>query len=206
MDRIASLRRADTRAQLIEIRLESGEAIRVHDRRLDCPWLAGGQPVDDGRLGELRRWAAADAAERRALRLLARRGRSRAELQSRLQEWGVDPESAGELLDRLAAAGAVDDAALASSLAEHRRESGHGRLRVQADLTRLGVDRGDVAAAVDAGGDSEQERARCRAELERRFGDRPRDRRGLARAASHLARRGFDADTVAEALGLDADV
>lgn len=205
MDRIASLRRADARAQLIEIRLESGEAIRLHDRRLGCPWLASGQPVDAGRLGELHRWAAADAAERRALRLVARRGRSRAELESRLQEWGVDPESAAEVVERLEAAGGVDDAALASSLADHRRQTGHGRLRVHADLTRLGVDRGALAAAVDAGGDTEQELARCRAELHRRFGGRPRDRRELARAAAHLARRGFDADTVADALGLEPE-
>jgi regulatory protein len=205
MDRIASLRQAGRGTQLVEVGLDSGEAVRIHQRRLTSAWLAPGEPVDGEQLDELRRWAVADAAERRALRLVAVRGRSRAELESRLAAWGVDAPAAAEILSRLTELGAVDDAALAAAVADQRRRTGHGRLRVQADLCRLGIERSSAAAAVEDGGDEAEELTRCRAELERRFGGRPRTRREQARAAAHLARRGFERDMIAEALGYDLD-
>ena len=190
---------------MVAVGLEGGQAIRVHVRRLECSWLTVGEPVPTDRLASLRTWEAADAAEQRALRLLTRRGRSRAELRSRLTGWGVDAASAEEVLERLVACGAVDDAALAESVVSSRRRTGHGRLRINADLERLAVDpEASSSVLTDDGGD-EQELARARRELDRRYGGRPADRRGLARAAGHLARRGFDSDTVAAALGLDAD-
>src|SRR5579864_503706 len=122
---------------MVAVGMESGEAIRIHVRRMDCVRLSVGDDVDADRLTLLRMWAAADSAEQRALRLLATRGRSRAELRGRMAGWGVDPASAEEVLERLVACGAVDDAALAESVVASRRRTGHGRLRIRADLQRL---------------------------------------------------------------------
>jgi SOS response regulatory protein OraA/RecX len=204
VDRIASLRQSSSgRAPMVAVGLESGEAIRVHVRRLDCPWVAVGQSVDAGRVASLRMWAAADAAEQRALRLTGSRGRSRAELRARMAAWGVDAASAEEVLDRLAACGAVNDAALAESVVSSRRRTGHGRLRIRADLERLVVDPEVSGVALGDEAGDEGELTRASRELDRRYGGRPTDRRDLARAAGHLARRGFDAETVNAALGLD---
>jgi regulatory protein len=188
---------------MVAVSLESGEAIRVHVRRLDCSWIAVGEQVDADRFATLRMWAAADAAEQRALRLVATRGRSRAELRVRMAAWGVDAASAEDVLDRLVAYGAVGDAALAESVVSSRRRTGHGRLRIRADLERLVVDSAVRGAVLSDDAEDEAELARARRELERRYGGRPKDRRDLARAAGHLARRGFDAETVNAALGLD---
>jgi regulatory protein len=203
VDRIASLRQSSSRAPMVAVGLESGEAIRVHVRRMDRPWLVVREQIDADRLASLRIWAAADAAEQRALRLLATRGRSRAELRSRMAGWGVDAASAEEVLERLVACGAVDDAALAESVASSRRRTGHGGLRIRADLERLAVDQEASGAVLTDDGGDEGELARARRELDRRYGGRLKDRRDLARAAGHLARRGFDAETVSAALGLD---
>ena len=188
---------------MVAVGLESGEAIRVHVRRMDCVWLSVGEDVDADRVTLLTMWAAADAAEQRALRLLATRGRSRAELRGRIAGWGVDAASAEEVLERLVACGAVDDAALAESVVASRRRTGHGRLRIRADLERLAVDQTASGAVLADDEGDEGELARARRELDRRYGGRPTDRRDLARAAGHLARRGFDAETVSAALGLD---
>jgi regulatory protein len=190
---------------MVAVVLESGEAIRVHVRRMECVWLSVGEQVDADRSASLRMWAAADAAEQRALRLLATRGRSRAELRGRMAGWGVDAASAEEVLERLVACGAVDDAALAESVVASRRRTGHGSLRIRADLERLAIDTGASRATLTEDGGAEGELARARRELDRRYGGRPNDRRDLARAAGHLTRRGFDAETVNAALGLDFD-
>ena len=188
---------------MVAVGMESGEAIRIHVRRMNCVWLSVGEQVDAARLASLKMWAAADAAEQRALRLLATRGRSRTELRGRIAGWGVDAASAEEVLERLVACGAVDDAALAESVVASRRRTGHGRLRIRADLERLAVDQTASGAVLADDEGDEGELARARRELDRRYGGRPTDRRDLARAAGHLARRGFDAETVSAALGLD---
>jgi SOS response regulatory protein OraA/RecX len=186
----------------VEVSLANGERLRVDEKRLLERELAVGSEVGRASLARLREWQRIDEMERRVLRLLARRPRSRAELARACDRWGLGQAEADALLDRLAGVGMIDDGALAGRLADQRRASGHGRLRIEHDLRRLGID----PAAGTAGEDAVGELRRARAELVRRFGDpaqmAARDR---ARAAAHLGRRGFDTDTVAEALGLDPD-
>jgi regulatory protein len=184
----------------IEVSLDSGERLRLDERRLLDQELAPGIDLERACLFRLREWQRIDGAERRLLRLLARRPRSRSELAQACTRFGLGGEDSNALLDRLAGAGLIDDAALARRLADQRQASGHGRLRIAHELRRLGIDPASAGAGEDDGG----ELARARAELQRRFGDPSSlDRRARMRAAGHLSRRGFDADTVAEALGLD---
>jgi regulatory protein len=203
--RVASLRYLDHPSLLVEVVLETGETARIHERRLTGSHLLAGVELGEDGAAQLARWAAEDGAERRALRLMARRDRSRAELERRLGDWGLDEDSTAAVLERLTACGAVDDTALAAAMAEHSRDRGHGRLRLQADMRRLAVDPEAADTALARDGGAEQELARAHREIERRFHGRPRDRQQLARAAAHLTRRGFDPDTVAEALGLEPD-
>ncbi len=199
---VAGLRRPRAGDPTVEVLLASGERLRVHDRRLAEHRLAVGEALDPSACAALRDAGRADAAERRALRLIAVRPRSRAELARRMGEWGLSEEAAAAVLDRLSAIGAVDDGALVAAVVSSRRAHAYGRLRVDADLARLQVDPGARTAAETTAGD-EAERARLA--LRSRGAADLRDPAELRRAAGFLHRRGFDADTVAVVLGLDTD-
>jgi regulatory protein len=199
---VAGLRRPRAGDPTVEVLLASGERVRVHDRRLAEHRLAVGEALDPPACAALRDAGRADAAERRALRLIALRPRSRAELARRMGEWGLSEEATATVLGRLSAIGAVDDGALAAAVISSRRAHAYGRLRVEADLARLQVDPDARAAAETTAGD-EVERARLA--LRSRGGADLRDPAKVRRAAGFLHRRGFDADTVAAVLGLDAD-
>ncbi len=203
MKTIVGLRRPRAGDPTVEVLLEAGERFAIHDRRLSEHGLAMGTRLDDAEVAAIARASAADTAERRALRLIARRPRSRAELARRMQGWGLAPADAGAVLDRLAAMGVVDDEALAVAVVSARRERAYGRLRIEADLDRLAVDpdTGTRAAATSAAGEVE----RARRALGGRGGALGRDPAAVRRAAAFLARRGFDTETVAAVLDLDVD-
>jgi regulatory protein len=202
VETVAGLRRPRPGDPTVEVLLGSGERVRVHDRRLAEHGLAVGDELDPAACDALRDAGRADSAERRALRLIAIRPRARAELRLRMGEWGLTEAEAGVVLERLAAIGAVDDGVLAAAVVSSRRAHAYGRLRVDADLERLRVAANARAVAETTAAD-EAERARLA--LRSRGAPDPGDPAGLRRAAGFLYRRGFDADTVAAVLGLDAD-
>ncbi len=201
-DTVAGLRRPRPGDPTVEVLLASGERIRVHDRRLAEHGLAVGDELDQAACAALREAGRADAAERRALRLIGVRPRSRAELARRMGEWGLSEAAAATVLERLSAIGTVDDGVLAAAVVSSRRAHAYGRLRVDADLERLRV---DPAARALAGADAGDEAERARRALGARGAPDPGDPAGLRRAAGYLQRRGFDAETVAAVLGLDVD-
>jgi regulatory protein len=199
---VAGLRRPRPGDPTVDVLLGSGERLRVHDRRLAEHGLAVGDELAPSACAALREAGRADGAERRALRLIAVRPRSRAELARRMREWGLSEAAASAVLERLAAIGAVDDVLLAAAVVSGRRAQAYGRLRVDADLERLGVDAASRALVeTDAGDEVERARRALRA----RGAPDPGDPAGLRRAAGFLHRRGFDADTVAAVLGFDVD-
>lgn len=117
------------------------------------------------------------------LRLLTARPRSRVELASALQRWGI-PEEVGEhVLDRLGELGLVNDSAFAEATAySGHRHRGLGRRALSAELRRRGVSDEVVREAVAiVRPEDEQQRAR---ELVRR-----KLRTGTVREMSSLARR-----------------
>ena len=199
-DTVAGLRRPRPDDPTVEVLLGSGERVRVHDRRLAEQRLAVGDELDASACEALRDAGRADSAERRALRLIAIRPRSRAELRLRMGEWGLTEAGAAAVLERLSAIGAVNDGVLAAAVVSSRRANAYGRLRVDADLERLRVSE-DARAVAQTTADDEVERARHA--LRSRGVPDPRDPAELRRAAGFLQRRGFDADTVTAVLGLD---
>jgi regulatory protein len=200
---VLGLRRLRAGDPSVEVVLGSGERLRVHDRRVAEHGLHAGAVLGPEAGETLRAAARADAAERRALRLIGRRPRSRAELERRLGEWGLPEADAAGVIGRLAAVGLVDDDRLAGAVVAARRADGYGRLRVRHDLDRIGIERETTAAHAATTAADELDRAR--AALGSRRAPGTDDPAGVRRAAAYLARRGFDADTVAAALGLDAD-
>ena len=203
MTTVVGLRRPRAGDPAVEVVLEAGERLVLHDRRLSEHGLMVGAALTAEVRAALERAAAADAAERRALRLIARRPRSHAELARRLGEWGLAAEDAAGVLDRLAAMGVVDDEALAAAVVSSRRANAYGRLQIESDLGRLEVAPGAGAEVAATSPEAEVERAR-RA-LGARPAPEPGDLAAVRRAATFLAQRGFDTETVATVLRLDVD-
>jgi len=196
---VTTIRRRRPGDAAVDVILDSGETVRVHDRRVVEHRLSAGVALGAAGLDALRRAAAFDAAETRALRLIARRPRSTAELRARMTAWGVDEVTAAGVVERLRELGQVDDRRLAMAVAESGRARGFGRLRTAGDLGRLAVDGQAKAAALAAlPGDERSDAARV---ARGRFGPPPYDDRTAQRVVGFLARRGFDAEAVAAAVG-----
>jgi regulatory protein len=129
------------------------------------------------------------------LNLLTTRARSRAELADALARRDVDDDVARRVLDRLGAAGLVDDAAFAEQWVSSRhRHQGLGRRALAGELHRKGVDRETATTAIAEIG-RDDERARARALVDRRLPSLARHDHTVAarRLVGMLARKGYDA-------------
>ena len=158
----------------------------------------GGAPLD----GE--RAASADAARAAALRLLTTRGRTRAELQRRLEERGFQAAAVAETLDRLERAGLVDDQVLAETVAEGRAARGSDAPAIAAELRDRGVDPAVAERAARTAVPAEVRADRCRQVAQARLAqlDGLPPTTQLRRLASYLARRGYPPE-LAEAVAKD---
>ena len=149
--------------------------------------------------GQRKRRRPEPSPAQRALGLLVRREHSRKELARKLAARGVDEQAAAAAIERMAAAGWQDDARFATSLARMRAGTGHGPVRIRAELATHGLADEVIAQAfaalAEAGEDDWKGRAR---ELAlRRFGaDFAGDLALRRKAADFLLRRGFDGDAI----------
>jgi regulatory protein len=166
--------------------------------------LRVGDAVDDARLADLERRDLSWQAREAALRLLAVRPRSAAELARRLRMKGYGPEIGEEVIGRLREMGMVDDAAFAGMLARDRvRLRPQGSRRLASELRQKGVDDETARAAIhetmEGEATNERELARRAAE---KWRPRPDEEPERARRRLHgfLARRGFDDETIREAI------
>src|SRR5581483_4161910 len=127
-----------------------------HDRRRGAGRGRAGRR--GGRIGAGAAGDDADAVEL-ALRALARRDHSAAELDERLERSGCSEADRRNAVDRLAAAGYVDDMRYAAGRAELLAERGYGDEAIRLDLERRGIDREQVEHTLSSLPE-EQERAR----------------------------------------------
>ncbi|MGM1051737.1 MAG: regulatory protein RecX [Pseudomonadota bacterium] len=139
-----------------------------------------------------------------ALRLLARREYSRAELVSRLSAKAYAVDAIIECLDALAEQGLQSDERFAESFLRSGIMRGQGPLKIRQALSQRGIERELIRTVFAQAQENEQGGAdwftlACEI-LARRFsgpGDTPRER---ARRERFLAGRGFDFDQVRHAL------
>jgi len=99
-------------------------------------------------LDRLRELADVEAAERAALRALARRAHARLDLQRRLVKKQHPPAAVEAALDRLALRGLLDDRRFAEQYAALRATRGKGPARLLHDLQVQGVERRTAEQAV----------------------------------------------------------
>ena len=128
------------------------------------------------------------------LRLLTARARTRAELSGQLTKRGYPDDIRDRVLDRLAAAGLVDDADFAAEWVRSRRaNAGKSRRALAAELHAKGVDNDVITTALgglDAAAERERAEQLVRARLRREaLGED--DTRVSRRLAAMLARRGY---------------
>lgn len=136
----------------------------------------------------------------RALRHLARREHSRAELARKLAPRAASPEALEQLLDALAAKKQLSDERYAEARA-HQLARKYGAARIRADLKSKGI-----AAEIAARAGAIDERERAAAILARKYRSAAGTREERARRARFLQARGFSHDTIRSLLSsIDAD-
>jgi regulatory protein len=126
----------------------------------------------------------------RALRYLARREHSRAELERKLAPHAESPEALGQLLDALAAKRQLSDERYAEVRAHHLARK-YGAARIRQDLNAKGIDE-DIVDRVSAEGDA----ARAAAILARKYRSPATTLTERARRMRFLQSRGFSHDTI----------
>ena len=130
----------------------------------------------------------------RALRYLAGREHSRAELVRKLAPHEEEPGQIEHVLDDLQAKGFISQERVVASVL-NQRAAHMGAARVRQELQAKGIDAERVRDAVAGLRDSELERARA-VWLKRFGGDAPADARQWARQMRFLVARGFAGDVV----------
>ncbi|MHB1248900.1 MAG: recombination regulator RecX [Polaromonas sp.] len=129
----------------------------------------------------------------RALRLLAGREHSRAELERKLGAHEETPGQLAQVLDALQAKDFINEARVAESVI-HRRAARLGAARIRHELLNKGLSAELVAAAMARLKPNELERAR--EVWRKKFGEAVPDAAGRARQMRFLAARGFGGDVI----------
>ena len=133
----------------------------------------------------------------RALRLLAAREQSRAELERKLRAHEEMPGQLAQVLDELQAKDFISEARVVESVL-NRRASRYGAARVRHELLGKGLDAELVLAAMQGLKATELERARevWRKKFDGKAGVAASDAAGRAKQMRFLAARGFGADVI----------
>jgi regulatory protein len=139
-------------------------------------------------------------AEAAAVRLLARREHSRAELARKLGRRGIPGDLVEATLDALGARRLQSDTRYAETLVASRIGRGQGPVRIRRELAEQGVSGDEIEAALAAADADWYELAR--ETRRRRFGaEPPADWNERARQARFLEYRGFSGEQIRAALG-----
>jgi len=127
-----------------------------------------------------------------ALRLLARRDHSRAELQSKLAAQAESPEQLAAVLDALQAEHLLSDHRYASQRVA-ARAGRYGNARLAQELRQRGVGDDDIASALPEGG---EEASRCQRVWAKKFNGLPQTAEERARQMRFLQYRGFSGEAI----------
>ncbi len=139
----------------------------------------------------------------RALRLLAMREHTRAELEKKLARHDPDPDALRQALDELQAKGFISEARVVESVL-HSKSGRLGARRVRQALQAKGVSDDAMAQAMDQLRATELDRAR--EVWRKKFGQVATDPHARARQVRFLLTRGFAAEVVRRVTQSDDEV
>lgn len=183
--------------------LEDGSSLRLTEAEMADFALYAGMELDDATLNRLRRAASYAQARDKAMKLIAIRPMSRAELLRKLAEKGGGATRAQEAAaDRLEQLGLLNDAEYARMVVSHYSAKGYGYYKIREELSRRGIsselrdeslaELGDPAETIDRF---------LRAKL-----PAGADRQAIKKCADALARRGFSYGDIRDGLRRWAEV
>jgi regulatory protein len=132
-----------------------------------------------------------------AIRLLARREYSAAELEQRLIARDASPEDIHALITDLTARGLLSDERYAQAVVRHKANR-YSRRSIAGALKAQGVDASAIDSALNEAGVDDE--ATLRALWQRRFGAPPADDREKARQVRYLQARGFSLTSILKLL------
>jgi regulatory protein len=130
---------------------------------------------------------------KRALRLLARREHSRAELSCKLLRLGASEQDTETLLDQLQASGKLSEVRLVEQTIAIRGKR-YGPLKLQHELRAKGVSEAQIAAGLSES--KAQELQAATAVWQRKFGQLPKSLQEKARQVRFLQNRGFSLNVI----------
>ncbi len=133
----------------------------------------------------------------RAMRYLARREYSRAELRSKLQPHVQEGEDIEAVLDDLTGRNWLSDARAAEQTVNQRRAR-FGTQRIAHELRQKGIAESLIADAIPQLKETELDAAR--EVWQKKFGHSPQDQKEKARQARFLQSRGFSMDVILKVL------
>lgn len=143
------------------------------------------------------------------LRLLTARARTRAELETKLADRGFADDVAATVLNRLAAAGLIDDADFAEQWVRSRRaNAGKGKRALAVELRKKGVDDDIIATAledIDAGAERTRAEELVQSKLRRESLADGDDIKVMRRLIGMLARRGYGQTMAADVVRVELD-
>jgi regulatory protein len=163
--------------------------------------LRRGQMLSDADIERLQAADDVEKAREKALRFLSNRPRSEWEVRQNLLKAGYGDVTIDRVLDRLRSVALVDDAAFARYWIDNRTQfKPRGAVALRQELRRKGVER-EVIDAVLAEGGHADDQAAVQAALAKadRYRQLPRPEFSQ-KLGAYLARRGFDYETVREAV------
>jgi regulatory protein len=140
----------------------------------------------------------ATSLKSKALRMLASREHSRAELKRKLEAKAEEGDDVEAVLDRMVETGLQSDERFAESYVR-ARATRLGKSRLQYELVKRGVtqEQADIALSDVL---EEDELTRARGVWLKKFGQPPGDRQEWARQARFLQSRGFSAEIIRKLL------
>ena len=159
--------------------------------------LSVGTALSDGEISRLDRIDQYFRGKSKAMLLLSKRARTRAQIKTALEKLSIEPSIRDGILTELIETGLVDDRRFAREYVHLKSEvRGFGPHRLRRDLTRLGVGSAIVDEALDGSFDSEKQTSMARELALRRTGGGSVDERTARRIADLLRRKGFDFEVV----------
>jgi SOS response regulatory protein OraA/RecX len=192
--RVEALRTTAADPNLVEVRVAGRTEATLPRQRAEDLGIAEGTPWTPALAARVDRVAAEALARESALAFLAKRPWSAAALRERLVKGGHTKPAAAAAVAAMVADGWLDDRAFAATRVEHHLRKGAMPAEALAALLEAdGVAEREAREAAEQGASTVKElRAEVRAAK--------RAKESPARVAGRLARRGFDPDTIRDAL------
>lgn len=192
MPKITAIEPQKRNPQRVNIYLDGEFAFGL--TRLVAAWLRVGDELNAEKIASLQEADAREQALQYALRLLAYRPRSQAEVRQRLEQRGWNERTIEETLERLRQNGLLNDAAFAHSWVENRHTfRPRGRRLLIQELRQKGLDEQTIQDALSDTDEEEAAYTAARTRAQRLKGLEPR--LFYRRLTTYLVRRGFSYET-----------